>query len=76
MNTFMTNSTTYENIIMYKIRGVHEDFENPFDVGVVNNMKQFLGDSVWTWLIPILPKRTPDAGTQFPMRPGTNESFV
>lgn len=76
MSTFMTNMTTYESINLIKIKRANSNFVNPFDVGTFENMKQFLGDSVWTWFLPIRPKRLSDAGTSFPMRPESNETLV
>ena len=72
----MTNLTTYESIISVKIKKANPDFVNPFDVGVLENMKQFLGDSAWTWFLPIRPKHLRDAGTSFPTRPESNENLV
>lgn len=72
----MSNETTFEDIINYRIRQKHKSFVIPYDVGRSNNFRQFMGNSVLKWFIPDVPKRSIDEGTYFPTRKVTSESIV
>ena len=76
LSTVFCNETTLENSINYRMRHRNPHFVNPFNVGVVANVRQFMGDSVLEWFIPRPLPRTPKAGLSFPLRKKTPASMV
>lgn len=76
LSTVFCNETTLENSINYRMRHRNPHFVNPFNVGVVANIRQFMGDSVLEWFIPRPLPRTPKAGLSFPLRKKTPASMV
>ena len=64
----LTNETTIESSINYRMRHRNPRFRNPYNVGTLENIRQFMGESPWEWLVPRPLPRTARAGLVFPMR--------
>jgi len=62
------NETTLEEMINFRIRQHVKGFRNPYDVGLLRNVRAFLGDHVLLWLVPTVPPRSREAGVSFPLR--------
>eukprot|EP00727_Mastigamoeba_balamuthi_P014667 m51a1_g9826 hypothetical protein (303) ;mRNA; f:1913407-1914905 len=64
----MHNETTLEEYAREREGvGKHEG-ENPYNLGVVQNLREVFGPSVWEWPLPTVPARTPIAGILYPKR--------
>lgn len=67
MSSVLSNETTIENSINYRMRHRNPHFVNPYDVGVLANIRQFMGESAWEWFVPRPLPRTARAGLVYPM---------
>ena len=65
-----------ESSINYRMAHRNKHFVNPFNVGRFENIRQFMGDSVWEWFIPRPLPRTAKAGLVFPKRKADANTVV
>ena len=57
-----------ESSINYRMSHRNKRFVNPYNLGRLENIRQFMGDSVFEWFIPRPLPRTAKAGLVFPTR--------
>jgi len=68
LSTVFTNETTLESSVNYRMSHRDKHFVNPYNIGRIENIRQFMGDSVWEWFIPRPLPRTAKAGLIYPVR--------
>jgi len=54
-------------------RGSNENYESPYDVGILGNIRSVMGDAWYLWLVPV--GSPPGDGISWQMRPGFAESL-
>ncbi|KAJ3272052.1 hypothetical protein HDV01_006004 [Terramyces sp. JEL0728] len=47
-----SNRTTVENLSYVDDKELGVEKPNPYDMGLVGNVKQILGDNPWLWIVP------------------------
>ncbi len=72
----INNETTLEMTLNYRMRAGNPSFENPYDLGVIANLKQVFSSSPLMWILPLPLPFNHDDGLYYETRPTTSNNSI